>query len=241
MSSLGATVHLPATHHVLLPSDLLSWNCTGALELLQDPLSSSAAWTYLDGSASFPHFGSAFAVFEGLNATSCNVTASVSPLQSSGGSEFWALHLKLHHLQTHPNPNPLQFVLCDNANVVDCYRLAKHPDFNLFHKHPSGHWIKSFRSAIVQLSAQGVRVEVRWIKCNGHAFHGFPLHLNKTVPASGCTNKSKGMQCQEDPGSQALKASPSQLQRYTRQCTCTQTRTYTVLPKGKQRVNLPYV
>ena len=166
MSSLGATVHLPATHHVLLPSDLLSWNCTGALELLRDPLGSSAAWTYLDGSASFPHFGSAFAVFEGLNAHSCNVTASVSPLQSSGGSEFWALHLKLHHLQTHPNPNPLQFVLCDNANVVDCYRLAKHPDFNLFHKHPSGHWIKSFRSAIVQLSAEGVRVEVRWIKAH---------------------------------------------------------------------------
>ena len=171
MSSLGAIVHLPATHHVLLPSDLLSWNCTGALELLQDPLSSSAAWTYLDGSASFPHFGSAFAVFEGLNAHSCNVIASVSPLQSSGGSEFWALHLKLHHLQTHPNPNPLQFVLCDNANVVDCYRLAKHPDFNLFHKHPSGHWIKSFRSAIVQLSAQGVRVEVRWIKAHT-AFKG---------------------------------------------------------------------
>ena len=145
MSSPGANVHLPATHHVLQPSDLLSWNCTGALELLKDPLSSSAAWTYLDGSASFPHFGSAFAVFEGLNAHSCNITASVSPLQSSGGSEFWVLHLKLHSLQTQPNPNPLQFVLCDNVNVVDCYRLAKPPDFHLFHKHSSGHWIKSFR------------------------------------------------------------------------------------------------
>ena len=33
---------------------------------------------------------------------------------------------------------------------------------------PTGtrHWIKSFRSAIVQLSAQGVRVEVRWIKAH---------------------------------------------------------------------------
>ena len=117
--------------------------------------------TYLDGSASSPHFGSAFAVFQGLNAHSCNITASVSPLQSSGGSEFWALHL-----QPQPNPNPLQFVLCDNANVVDCYRLAKHPDFHLFHKHPSGYWIKSFRSAIVQLSAQCVQVEVRWIKAH---------------------------------------------------------------------------
>ena len=48
------------------------------------------------------------------------------------------------------------------------------------------------------------------------------------------------MQCQEDPALQALMAPPSQNNKYTRQCTCVQTRTFAILAKGKQSLHLPY-
>ena len=67
---------------------------------------------------------------------------------------------------------------------------------------------------------------------------GFPLHPENSV--SSRLHKQTGVQCQEDPGSQALMAFPSQNHRYTRQCTCVQTRTYKVLAKGKQSFKLPY-
>ena len=165
-----------AVQRILQPCDLLSWGCTGAVELLQDPQSSSATWTYLDGSASPPHFGSAFVDVNNINSHSCKTTASPSPLSLSGGSEFWAVHIKLHSLKSQSPVTALCLVLCDNANVVDCSALAKRSDFNQFHNHPSGHWIKSFCHSINQLLAQGTRVELRWSKAHtgfrGHEIAG---------------------------------------------------------------------
>ena len=71
----------------------------------------------------------------------------------------------LTHSNHKPSPNHC-ISYCDNANVVDCFRLAKCPEFNLFHKHPSGLWIKSYRSSVAILLTQGIRVEVRWIKAH---------------------------------------------------------------------------
>ena len=51
------------------------------------------------------------------------------------------------------------------------------------------------------------------------------FHCTLTTYASSMLHKqtTNAMQCQEDPGSQALMASPSQNWRHTRQCTpCTQ-------------------
>ena len=60
--------------------------------------------------------------------------------------------------------------------MVDCSAVAKRSDFNQFHSHPSGHWIKSFCHSINQLLAQGTRVELRWSKAHtgfrGHEIAG---------------------------------------------------------------------
>ena len=74
------------------------------------------------------------------NAQSCNVTASTSP--------FCAWHMELYSLQPQALSRSLHFIVCDNANVVDCFRLAKCSEFNLFPKHPSSYSLKCFISSV---------------------------------------------------------------------------------------------
>ena len=165
MSRLGAHFDMPSTKHDLQPANVLSWDCQAAIKRLQDPEASSAAWTYLDGSASARHFGCAFVQYNHFNTQPCDVIASASPLLSSRGSEFWALHVKLHSL-TLGTENAIHFILCDSSNAVSCFQLAKDPTFALMQKHTSGNWIKSFGSSIAHFFFKGVRVEVKWIKAH---------------------------------------------------------------------------
>ena len=53
MSREGAIIHLHSTHYDLQSADLLSWDCS-TLQMLQDPLSPLATWSYLDRLASSP-------------------------------------------------------------------------------------------------------------------------------------------------------------------------------------------
>ena len=102
-------------------------------------------------------------LYSHFNAPSCDITASVPPLLSSGGSEYWALHMKPISL-LQDAANPIHFLLCDSSHVVNCLQPAKNPPSALFHRHPSGNWIKSFRMSLSVLQAKGIRAEVKWIK-----------------------------------------------------------------------------